>query len=111
MPPISMKPTPDAPAETLEQRFQRLAAVWHEGADYLSSMEESESYPAYQEIVCLGPEVVPLPLRDLAVNHTHWFAALEAIAGAQPVPASAAGNVPAMAEFWLCWAKNHGYRW
>jgi len=45
-----MKPTPDATAETVEQRFRRLAAAWHEGTDYLSSMEEAERHPAYQEI-------------------------------------------------------------
>ena len=42
-------------------------------------MEEAERHSAYQEIVRLGPEVVPLLIRDLADNHTHWFAALEAI--------------------------------
>jgi hypothetical protein len=109
--PISMKPTPDMPAETVEHRFQRLAAAWHEGTDYLPSMEEAESHPAYQEIVRLGPAVMPLLLRDLALNHTHWFGALEAITGAQPVPASAAGNVSAMAESWLRWVTDHGYQW
>jgi hypothetical protein len=106
-----VKPTPDTPAETVEERFCRLAAAWHRDTDYLSSMEETESHPAYQEIVRLGPEVVPLLLRDLADNHTHWFAALEAITGARPVPASVAGNIPRMAEAWLRWARDNGYRW
>jgi hypothetical protein len=102
-----VKPTSDAPAETVEERFRRLAAAWHRDTDYLSSMEEADSHPAYQEIVRLGPEVVPLLLRDLAENHTHWFAALEAITGARPV----AGNVPRMTEAWLRWAKDNGCRW
>jgi hypothetical protein len=107
----SIKPTPGAPDETVEERFRRLAAAWHRETDYLSSMEEAEHHPAYQEIIRLGPEVVPLLLRDLADNHTHWFAALEAITAARPVPASAAGNIPQMAEAWLRWAKDSGYRW
>ena len=30
---------------------------------------------------------------------------------AQPIPISAAGNVPKMVEAWLRWAKDNGYRW
>ncbi len=106
-----VKPTPDAPAETVEERFRRLAAVWHRDTDYLSSMEESDRHPAYQEIIRLGPAVTPLLLRDLADNHTHWFTALEAITGARPLSAAVAGNIPKMAEAWLRWAKDNGYRW
>jgi hypothetical protein len=106
-----VKPTPDAPGETVEQSFRRLAAAWHKDTDYLSSMEEADGHPAYQEIIRLGPAVVPLLLRDLAENHTHWFAALEAITGARPVPASASGDVPRMAEAWQRWAMDNGYRW
>ena len=106
-----VKPTLDTPPETVEERFHRLANTWHRDTDYLSSMEEAERHPAYQEIIRLGPEVVPLLLRDLAENHTHWFAALEAITGARPVPAAVAGKIPKMAEAWLRWAKDNGYRW
>ncbi len=49
---------------------------------------------------------VPLLLRDLAENHTHWLAALEAITGARPVPASAAGKIPLMVDAWLGWAGS-----
>jgi hypothetical protein len=74
-------------------------------------MAEADNHPAYQEIIRLGPDVVPLLLRDLADNHTHWFAALEAITAARPVPPSLAGNIPQMVAVWLSWAKDHGYRW
>ncbi len=107
-----MATTPVKPtAETVEERFRRLAALWHRDTDYLSSMDEADGHPAYQEIIRLGPEVVPLLLRDLAENHTHWFTALEEITGARPTPASVAGDVPRMAEAWLRWAKDNGYQW
>ena len=109
--PAHSQPTRDVPAETVEERFRRLAAAWHRDTDYLSSMEEADRHPAYQEIIRLGPEVVPLLLRDLADNHTHWFTALEAITGARPLSAAVAGNIPGMAEAWLRWAKDNGYRW
>jgi hypothetical protein len=50
-----VKPTPAASAETVEERFRRLAAAWHRDTDYLSSMDEADSHPAYQEIIRLGP--------------------------------------------------------
>jgi hypothetical protein len=108
---IPTKPTPETPTETVADRFRRLAAGWHRDTMYLSSMEDAECHPAYQEIIRMGPDVVPLLLRDLGENHTHWFGALEAITGARPVPAADAGKVPRMAEAWLRWAKENGYQW
>lgn len=98
-------------AETVETRYRRLAAVWQNDTQFLSSMEEAEEHPAYQELIGMGSDVVPCLLRDLAANHTHWFGALEAITGARPVPAADAGNVTRMADAWLRWAKDHGYQW
>lgn len=108
--PVQQTPAVE-PTETVEERFRRLAAVWHRETDYLSSMSEASSHPAYQEIIRLGPEVIPLLLRDLEENHTHWFSALRALTGANPVPVSVGGNIPKMMEAWLRWAKDQGYRW
>jgi len=108
---MPVRPTPATPAEPVAERFRRLAAAWRRDTEYLSSMEAAASHPAYQEIIRLGPEVVPLLLRDMAENHTHWFAALKVITGVWPAPASAAGNIPKMAEAWLGWAKDNGYQW
>src|SRR5258708_35432536 len=109
--PTSSKPIPEFPVETVEERFRRLADVWHRDTDYLSSMEEADNHPAYQEIIRLGPGVVPLLLRAPADNHTHWFTALEAITGARPLSAAMAGDIPHMAEAWLRWAKDNGWQW
>jgi hypothetical protein len=76
-----------------------------------SSSRVRESHPAYQEIIALGPDVVPLLLRDLEENETHWFTALRRITGADPIPHASAGNVPQMKEAWLRWARANGYRW
>ena len=99
------------PAETLEQRFRRLASAWQEAVAYQSSTTVRNNHPAYREIIGLGLEVVPLLLRDLEDNQTHWFAALREITGANPIPESAAGNIPKMAEAWLRWAKDQNYSW
>ena len=74
-------------------------------------MTAASNHPAYQEIISLGPEVVPFLLRDLEDNETHWFVALRQIAGVNPIPSTAAGNVPKMIEAWLEWARDNGLKW
>ena len=97
--------------ETLEQRFRRLTAAWQQAVAYQSSSTVRNSHPAYREIISLGAGVVPWLLRDLQENQTHWFCALREITGADPIPESAAGNIPHMVEAWLRWAKDNKYQW
>jgi hypothetical protein len=107
-----MASTPAAqPAESVEQKFQRLAAVWRAETGHLSSTTKMFNHPAYQAIIAMGQDVVPWLLRDLAKAPDHWFAALRAITGAQPVPPEDRGRVDRLAEAWLGWANEHGYRW
>jgi hypothetical protein len=103
--------SPTVPEETLEERFRRLAAAWHKAVALQSSPTIRNNHPAYQEIISLGLGVVPLLLRDMEENHTHWFAALRHITGANPIAEAAAGDIPRMVEAWLAWAKDNGYRW
>jgi hypothetical protein len=98
-------------AESVEQKFQRLAAVWRAETGHLSSITKMFNHPAYQEIIALGQDVVPSLLRDLEKEPEHWFAALRAITGAQPVPPEDRGQIDKMVEAWLRWANEHGYRW
>ncbi len=60
----------------LEQRFRTLAAEWDEETGHLSSINQIAMHPAYQQIIGIGPAVVPLLLRDLDRTHAHWFWAL-----------------------------------
>ena len=108
---VPLKELREPAAETIEVRFRSLAAIWHKETDFLSSMSQASNHPAYRQIIELGQEVVPLLLRDLEDHHTHWFTALHAITGAQPIPKSVAGDIPKMAEAWLRWARDNGYRW
>jgi hypothetical protein len=97
--------------ETVEERFARLAETWHEAVAHHSSNRIRYSHPAYQEIIGMGQAVVPCLLRDLEVNRRHWFAALAAITGANPVPVSDVGVVVKMVEAWLRWGRENGYQW
>jgi hypothetical protein len=92
----------------LEQRFRTLAAEWDEETGHLSSINQIAMHPAYQQIIGIGPAVVPLLLRDLDRTHAHWFWALTAITGDNPVSREDRGNVPRMAEAWLEWGRSRG---
>jgi hypothetical protein len=99
-----------AAAETLEERFERLAAAWQNAVAHVSSSSKRDNHPAYREIIALGPAVVPLLLRDLERTNRHWFTALSELTNAQPVPPEDAGNIRKMVEAWLDWGRQQGYR-
>ena len=82
----------------LEETFDRLASIWHAETCYLSSTSAIVNHPAYQEIIALGPDVVPFVLRDLEINHRHWFEALHRLTGADPTNPADCGKVRKLAE-------------
>lgn len=108
---VSTKSISDQPIETLEEKFQRLATTWQHAVAHFSSSSKRDNHPAYKEIIALGPPVVPFLLRDLEVSHRHWFTALSAITGQNPVPEKDAGDILKMVEAWLRWGKDRGYQW
>ena len=93
----------------LERSFRELAEVWSEETRFLSSVPDRIMHPAYQRIIGLGPAVVPLLLQDLERQPTHWFWALKAITGEDPVAPEHAGAVQKMADAWIDWGRRRGY--
>jgi hypothetical protein len=91
----------------IAQRFDALAAEWKAATALLSSTTAMVAHPTYQAIIDLGPPVVPFLLKDLQLEPVHWFEALEAITGDNPVTTAHRGNIPAMAADWLAWGRNH----
>jgi hypothetical protein len=98
-------------AETLEGRFRRLESLWTAETGHLSSTTKIVNHPAFQEILTLGPKVIPLMLRDLEARPRLWVWALPRITGVDPIPESDAGNIAKMSQTWLQWAKEKGYKW
>lgn len=63
---------------------------------------------SYQQIIGMGPQVIPLILADLQREPDHWFWALEAITGENPVVQADRGDISAMANAWLEWGEQRG---
>jgi hypothetical protein len=65
---------------------------------------------SYQQIIGMGNDAVSLILKELEAGPDHWFWALVSITGANPVPHEDRGKVKKMAEAWVKWGREHGYR-
>jgi hypothetical protein len=97
--------------EDLETRFQQLAAEWRRDVGPLSSVSKIVQHPAYQAIIALGQDTVPLILRELERQPDHWFTALRALTGADPIAPEDRGRMDRMAAAWVRWGREHGFAW
>lgn len=104
--PIAIAP----PEPSIDEVFRDLANSWRNQTSLLSSVAKIAAHPAYQKIIGMGEDVVPLILSDLAQNGPdHWFWALAAITRENPITDGMAGNMEQMTEAWLTWGKHRGY--
>lgn len=97
--------------ESVEQRFSRLAQEWRRETEMLSSITQKSTHRAYQNIIGLGRDALPCILRELERQPDHWFWALKAITGVDPVPVEHRGKLVEMAKDWIDWARAEGIRW
>jgi hypothetical protein len=94
------------------EKFQRLTKQWRDERDQKTSVSDMVMHPAYQQIIGMGREATPFILRELSqeVEPDHWFWALKAITGEDPVPPESRGKIFEMASAWLRWGREKGYR-
>lgn len=91
--------------------FETLASEWKEQVAGSSFVAEKTRHPAYQKIIEMGTVVVPFLLRELEQKPTHWFEALKAITGENPIQPEQRGRTKQMAQAWLKWGREQGYDW
>ncbi|VTR93372.1 Cytidylate kinase OS=Candidatus Nitrososphaera evergladensis SR1 GN=NTE_03352 PE=4 SV=1: AAA_18 [Gemmata massiliana] len=91
----------------VSERFRKLATKWRAAVGPLSSSTKIIQHPAYQEIIKLGRDAVPLILQELEKKPDHWFAALRAITGEDPVAPEDRGRMDRMAASWVRWGREH----
>jgi len=106
---VPQQTSPSLRSQEVEQKFQDLASRWRRETRLLSSVTAMAMHPAYQQIIGMGEQALPLIFQDLRREPDHWFWALGAITGQNPVPDAHAGDLEAMAEDWLSWGDAHGY--
>lgn len=95
--------------EDVSVKFERLANHWLVETQHCSDISEIISHPSYQQIIGMGPFAISPILNRLEHEGAHWFAALKAITGIDPVPEDDAGRVQKMRMHWLNWGKTNGY--
>jgi hypothetical protein len=89
-----------------KQRFEQLARKWREETQWLSSTTDLAMHPAYQAIIGMGPDALPMILTELEANSGYWYWALKAISNEDPVPPSDRGAIKKMRAAWLRWGKE-----
>jgi len=95
-------------AKALKAEFMNHASKWLTETEFLSSVHETVLHPSYQRIIGMGTDALPLIFEELRKKPGHWFWALHAITGAEPVPDQDKGRVKKMAEHWINWGKEEG---
>ncbi len=94
--------------EEIERTFTNLVQQWRNETIGISSTTDLVMHPAYQQIMRMGPVVIPLLLRELEKKSGRWFWALSEITGEDPVPLEKRGKTKEMTQIWLEWGKAKG---
>jgi hypothetical protein len=108
--------TVDGWQEILDRiEFLDLYQQWKGTQNTLSSVVgDITRNPSYFRIVGMGRRALPsifmyLNEETKSEEPDHWFPALSAITGANPVPAGKEGKIRDMAMAWLEWGRREGY--
>lgn len=91
----------------LKMKFDLYNSTWQNETMFLSSISEITNNGAYRSIIDLGGDVVPLIIDDLLNSENHWFYALEAITGINPIKKEHRGDFNGMKSDWIEWAENN----
>jgi hypothetical protein len=100
--------TPAVTERSLAERFREHAEKWARETAFMSATPMVVMHDSYQAIIAMGPDVVPLLLRDLQAHKRHWFWALRHLTGADPVNEKDRGHTDRMIAAWVAWGKAQG---
>ncbi|MBC7853193.1 MAG: SAM-dependent DNA methyltransferase [Pirellulaceae bacterium] len=92
----------------VEQRFRELSKELEIATQLHASARFTISHPAYREIIDLGPEVIPILLREMRDDPGLWSDALHELTRADPVPEGATSLADA-ARAWVAWGREQGH--
>ena len=98
----------DCDATNRKEEFQQLKEAWQKETRYQSFSRQIALHPAYQRIIGMGRDALPLILKELEAGPHHWFWALRSISGEDPVSEDSRGDMKAMTDSWLDWGRKAG---
>ena len=95
----------------LADEFREHVERWKDETGHLSSMTRAIAHPSYLRIIGLAPkstehELERLLLHELEAEPDHWFAALTAITGEDPIRPDY--DFDAAVAAWLNWGREKG---
>lgn len=94
---------------TREREFRKFADEWKRDTLDISAPSLLFSHPAYLRIIGMGSPVIPLLLDELERSPHHWFIALHAITGENPIEGDHDADFDQISEAWLDWGRKNGY--
>ena len=92
----------------LRNEFARLKRRWKTETAGDSVGTSILLHEAYLSIIGMGRPALPLILEDMEQHGGHWFAALKAISGEDPVPRDDRGRIRKMQNSWIEWGRDRG---
>ncbi len=98
----------EADAE-LYMEFRHLVEQWKEDTMGDSIGLQTLVHPAHLRIIAMGERALPWILSDLEAGGGHWYAALQAISGENPVGREDQGNGKQMRASWLRLGRQRGW--
>src|SRR5262245_38789145 len=96
-------------ATDVKTEFERLKKEWYDRTSFHSNPDIIFGHPAYQKMIDLGPEIIPLVFEEVKQHRGWWILALHLVVGVNPIPEKMRGRYPEMVECWLKWGREHGY--
>jgi hypothetical protein len=97
--------------DSAEAKFILLVKNWKTERGPTSTVQRIAMSFAYQQIIGMGDVAIPFIIRELERNADHWFWALSAITGIDPVPQKSKGVMDEMADAWIEWYQANENRW
>ena len=92
---------------SLEKEFNALASRWYRETRKLSSADQMVLHPAYQQIIGMGRDALPLIFQELERTRGHWIWALSMIV--RDDKAKPGMTFKEAVDAWLLWGEENDY--
>jgi len=96
----SVQVSPERVAE-----FRALTKQWKRETAIAGNLSKIVMHPAYQRIMAMGKDAIPLILKDLSKEQGHWFWALHNLVPPGDDPAAGTTTIRDATRAWLEWGK------